>query len=648
MQLYGKAVYQRPTEAVESDRGVKLASAHPGRWAIKLDPDAMVMAKRLFTKVDKGDMGVMYLAHNPATARDLAWFFERYPVEIAPEDRVWLEGGKAEYVQQSTLLQQMQATGYKPPPVKGLALPAREYQLFAAALAHQTQALLLADSVGLGKTLSSIALLMYPDMLPAVVVTLTPLPRQWEREINRFAPHLRTHVIRNGGVYDLRKRPRSRKGERDPFPDVVITSFSKLTTWAPVLAKLGFQTLIGDEVHELRHPDTNRSRAWKHLRSTVSYCMGTTATPVFGMGSQMHSVIDAIKPGALGAWDEFVREWCAAGYDPSKPVVKDPDMLGAYLRREGLMLRRTREEVGRELPPMQRITQVVDVDDRPMSDLTSRATELAQLIMSATATPFQKMQAGSELDWQLRQATGIGKARHVAEFVDMLMASGEKVVLFGWHRAVYELWAEKLKEHRPAFYTGEETTRQKEAAVARFCDPKHPDPTKLLIISLRSGAGLDGLQYAGCRIVVFGELDWAPAQHIQDEGRVYRDGQPEHVIAYYLTAPSGSDLMILEALGLKADQSRGLLDPGAKPERTPKEQELALRNRIKAMAASYLESKGAAVLATLPGMPTLAPIQAVEPPPRDPYEAPTLPEHPAEPTPPVASPVARRGLRRGR
>jgi hypothetical protein len=43
-----------------------------------------------------------------------------------------------------------------------------------------------------------------------------------------------------------------------------------------------------------------------------------------------------------------------------------------------------------------------------------------------------------DFDWKMRQATGIAKAPYVAEFVKLLLESEQKVVLFGWHRDVYD------------------------------------------------------------------------------------------------------------------------------------------------------------------------------------------------------------------
>jgi SNF2 family DNA or RNA helicase len=105
-------------------------------------------------------------------------------------------------------------------------------------------------------------------------------------------------------------------------------------------------------------------------------------------------------------------------------------------------------------------------------------------------------------------------------------------------------------------YTGSESPTQKETSRKAFVE----GDSQVLIISLRSGAGLDGLQGV-CKIGVFAELDYSPAVHIQCGGRIHRDGQDEPVILYYLIADSGSDPVISDILGVKRQQLEGINSP---------------------------------------------------------------------------------------
>lgn len=80
-------------------------------------------------------------------------------------------------------------------------------------------------------------------------------------------------------------------------------------------------------------------------------------------------------------------------------------------------------------------------------------------------------------------------------------------------------------------------------------------------LHLRSGTGIDGLQYV-CSTAVSGELDWSPGVHEQCIGRVHRDGQAEPVMAYFLLSDSGRDPIVSDVLGVKREQIEGVRSPG--------------------------------------------------------------------------------------
>ena len=219
------------------------------------------------------------------------------------------------------------------------------------------------------------------------------------------------------------------------------------------------------------------------------------------------------------------------------------------------MLRRTRADVGRELPPLQKFHITIGADNSALNLVSDRCAELARLILRGQdVNRGDTMRASEEMSNILRQATGIAKAPYVADFVKILIENGEKVLLYGWHRLVYEVWLDQLKEFNPVMMTGSESAAAKQQSKEKFISGE----SQVLIMSLRAGAGIDGLQYCGCKTIVFGELDWAPGVHEQAIGRVNRDGQPDPVCAYFLVAETGSDPVMVDVLGIKKGQIEGV------------------------------------------------------------------------------------------
>lgn len=543
-------------------------------WAIEGSPDMILRLKRIFPQANKHRRGAITLTATAEVARDLEWVLERWPLEQSADDWDRMVAGAVEHRSREEAVLAI-LTGDQPRLEFAceLARDPRDYQLVAADLALSTGGLLLADDLGLGKSMSGLLVLRDPSALPALIVCPTHLPRQWEGELAKTLPFLRAHVIRSMSVYE----PRNRRGMHGHDPDVLIVGYSKLRGWGDHLAGQ-VRTVIFDECQELRRAEgsdgqlTGKYAAAARIADAASLRMGLSATPIYNYGNEIHNVLSVLAPDRLGTREEFAREWGAGGAWSDKLTVKDPRALGTYLRDQGLMLRRTRKEVGRELPDVVRVPHEVDSDEETYERLAADAIGLAELIVTNAGTQEERFQARGEIDWQLRRATGIAKAPYVAGFVRMVLDAEQRVVLLGWHRSVYDIWLEQLAEFNPVMYTGTESPTQKQRSIDAFLAPAevesddgpvpNPEASRVLILSLRSGAGLDGLQEVA-HVCVFGELDWSPGMHDQCIGRLHRDGQDEAVVAYFLTSDHGSDPVMAEVLNLKRMQSEPLRDPDA-------------------------------------------------------------------------------------
>lgn len=552
------------------------------RWAITCEAHVRTKIKRIFPEVSQYASETIHLSDNEENCRDLLWLIDRYPMVVEPLS--YMKERASFHLEQENLVSNL--LQFKQPPENfELAIPPREYQSLAATLLHVKKGLLVADDVGLGKTVTSICAMARKENLPVLVVTLTHLPSQWKAEINAFAPELNVHILKSGQPYDLVPKRRKKQGdlfEQPRLPDVIISNYHKLNGWADLLGEI-ICYVVFDEIQELRREESNKYAAAKHIASKATLRLGLSATPIYNYGAEFFNVIDVLRPGVLGTKAEFVREWC----DSDQKLIKDPRAFGDYLRREGIMLRRTRADVGRELPPINKIPQYVECDKNALDKIKGSAVELAKTIL-ATQQNYrgEKLMATEEFNILMRQATGIAKAPYVAEFVRLLLESGEKVVLYGWHREVYSLWLELLADYKPCLYTGSESPKQKDQAKEAFIS----GDCRLLIISLRSGAGLDGLQ-DHCSTVVFGELDWSPGVHEQCIGRVARDGQLNPVMAYYLISDSGSDPIIADVVGIKRGQIEGVRDQNVE---LVEKLEVGPGN-VKRLAQAYLEQVGVKV-----------------------------------------------------
>lgn len=519
-------------------------------WGLEVTPNVAIRAKRVFPKTYQGRTGVIVLTDTPENALELEWFLQRFPLEAEQPVLDYLHSRADEHREQTARIEAVFADNAALAETwpRNPAREPRQYQRQAVAMMRVTKRMLLADDVGLGKSFSSLLLLLDPETLPALVVTLTHLPTQWLSELEASLPWLNGYALKTGKPTD---KVIAQVGEAQ----VIVSNYHKLNGWRDHLSGQ-VRTVIFDEVQELRHTGTDKYDAAAQIADKADYVVGLSATPIHNYGGEMHNVMEAIRPGGLGNRTEFLREWCGMG-SAGKSIVANPRALGQHLRDEGVLLRRTRKDVHRELPEPQQIEHEVPHNRDAIDAVSYDVAAMAALVLDTDASKQDRWQAAGELDWKMRLATGVAKAPYVAEFVRLLLESEEKVVLYGWHRDVYAIWLSMLADFRPVMYTGSESPSQKNAAFERFTKDPH---SRVFICSLRSGAGLDGLQDVSS-VCVFGELDWSPNVHWQAIGRLARDGQENTVIAYYLTTDVGSDPVISDVLDIKRMQSMPMMDP---------------------------------------------------------------------------------------
>lgn len=552
-----------------------------GVWRISdLEPHVAIRLKQLFPKVPKHSAGPFDLPRDNVTAADLWWFTQRYPLAVTDEDWALIEAGRDAYNQIQAELERILMPDYQPPAIIGLkeGFKLRPYQHATVELARARKFLLIGDEGGLGKTWQALGLLASePGALPAAIVCDPHMQIQWER-VTQEITYLRAHRITQARPYDL------------PEADVYIFRVSQLMGWTDIFAQGFFKAVVFDEPQSLRTGTaTAKGSAAKVLSDHAAYRLGLTATPIYNYGREMWHVLQFIDESVLGDWDDFNREWCDV-----TGRIRDPKALGTYLREQYVLVRRLKSDVGLQLPQVSRIVEPIDYDAKAVKSVEDLAARLA--IKATTGSFLERGQAVRELDLLARQATGIAKAKAVANFVRILVETGESVLLVGWHRAVYDIWLEELKDLAPAMYTGSESASQKNNELQRFLDGETP----VLIMSLRSGAGVDGLQHR-CSVVVFGELDWSPGVHQQVIWRIDRDGQTKPVMAFFLVSDDGSDPPMMEVNGVKASEAKQIIDPHLGVTVAPD-----AGNAMKKLIETYLEkarAKGVALPAPEPEPP---------------------------------------------
>jgi hypothetical protein len=160
----------------------------------------------------------------------------------------------------------------------------------------------LADQMGLGKTVMAIALLTSREQdRPHLVVCPTSVVGNWERELARFAPGV--EVIRHHGT----DRPASRRAFRPGT--VTVTSYALLRRDVGMLEDIDWDVLVFDEAQQIKNPASKGARAARALPARTRVAM--TGTPIENRLSELWAIVDVTNPGLMGSQRAFNERFAA-------------------------------------------------------------------------------------------------------------------------------------------------------------------------------------------------------------------------------------------------------------------------------------------------------------------------------------------------
>jgi superfamily II DNA or RNA helicase len=190
----------------------------------------------------------------------------------------------------------------------------RGYQHVGISYAVQHKRLIIADSMGLGKTVESIVTVSYLRKFPVLVICPKSAKLKWQQEINLWTPGKTSVVLSGQTPYSV------------PQVDYVIINYDVLRFWVDALKKVKFQAIVIDEAHKLKNAKALRTKAAKKLVKKQEVIIEMTGTPI---ENRVNEYIELLKilgrfDELFGNWQNFVREFCAAKLDfiPIKKAIR--------------------------------------------------------------------------------------------------------------------------------------------------------------------------------------------------------------------------------------------------------------------------------------------------------------------------------------
>lgn len=424
---------------------------------------------------------------------------------------------------------------------------------------------ILADEMGLGKTIQALAYitarrLERPNAKPALIVCPTSLVENWLIEASRFTPQLRRTAVRGND--------RQAQIHQIDQADLVVTSYALLRRDVEAYSKHQFDTLVLDEAQHIKNPQTANARTCKALRAERRIIL--TGTPVENSLAEVWSLFDFLLPGLLGSRQEF-RQCVEVPANSG-----DRDRVTAEVARQirPFILRRTKDQVCRELPP--KIEQVVccELEDRQRQlydgllltgrqllneakrdGWNSRRFEVLSLIMRLRQVCCHPNLLPAEMRVGYPEDGPSAKTELAREIVMEALDDDHRILFFSQFTGVLGLFRTWLEDSGIRYEYLDGSTKDRQQRVDRF---NEDTGIPLFLLSLRAGG--TGLNLTGADTVIHYDQWWNPMVEDQATDRTHRIGQSRPVTSLKLVVRHTIEERILDLQDSKRQLFQQLLE----------------------------------------------------------------------------------------
>jgi superfamily II DNA or RNA helicase len=423
----------------------------------------------------------------------------------------------------------------------GVQATLRDYQLagfhWMQFLARHGLHGILADDMGLGKTLQTLTHILTEKQdghaagKPVLVVAPTSVVPNWRAEALKFTPSLRVLVL-NGA--ERKKYFRS-----IPHADLVLTSFALLQRDIDKLRAVAFHMVVLDEAQNIKNPRAKVAQAACKLDARHRLCL--SGTPIENHLGELWSLMRFLIPGFLGSEEAFNSRF-------RKPIEKDGDAeRNAVLKQRvaPLILRRTKDQVAKELPPKTELVHLIELhtdqkdlyetvratmDKRVRQAITARGLGQSQIVFLDALLKLRQICCDPRLlpedfSSHVRESA---KLDFLTELLELLIEEGRRILLFSQFTSMLALIEEHLLQGHIPYLKLTGASKDRGKLVEDFQTGKIP----LFLISLKAGG--TGLNLTAADTVIHYDPWWNPAAEAQATDRAYRIGQDKPVFVHKL------------------------------------------------------------------------------------------------------------------
>lgn len=404
----------------------------------------------------------------------------------------------------------------------------------------------LADDMGLGKSVQVITQLVLEkesigNVLPTLLIAPTSVVGNWQKEVEKFAPHLRVIVHHGSNRLKLEAEFKLAIAQHD----IVITSFNLARQDEKLLQSVKWQRVVIDEAQNIKNPKTAQTKAVLKLSS--NHRLALTGTPVENRLLDLWSIFNFLNPGYLGKEAQFRKSF-------EIPIQKDNDRVKSNTLKklvEPLILRRvkTDKSIINDLPDKVEQKLYCNLTKEQASLYEAIVKDVIEQVESAEGIqrqglilstlmklkqicnhPAQFLQDGSEFSTPRSH-----KLSRLSEMVEEAILEGESILIFSQFKEIGDALEKYLKhtfKYNTYYIHGGTSRTKREQFITEFQNPE-TEPS-IFILSLKAGGV--GITLTKANHVFHFDRWWNPAVEDQATDRAFRIGQNKNVFVHKFIA----------------------------------------------------------------------------------------------------------------
>jgi len=395
--------------------------------------------------------------------------------------------------------------------------PLLEHQKEGVKTLCENKKYILADDLGLGKTMTTIVASLESNSKKTLVICPASLKINWKREIE-FHTNKKISIV---------------EGKKWEDGDYVIVNYDILKNFhslekgvESIIRNSGFDLIIVDEAHAICNTQAQRTKLVNDIAKISDKVWLLTGTPVTSRPINYFNLLNLVDCNVAQNWMAYVKRYCN-GYQFRAGNRKIWNVSGASNLEE--LYERTKPFVLRRLK-----NDVLDLPEKIISPVYMRLR--SKEYEDVMGEYYEWYDKGGESDSLTMQFSKIAKVRQIIanekvaqtiELCENILDQDKKVIIFcnftDSLNAIYNHFkkvAVKLDGSTPK--------GERQDAVDKF---QTDDKVKVFVGNIKA-AGV-GLTLTAAETVIMNDLSFLPSDHSQAEDRAYRYGQKNTVVVYY-------------------------------------------------------------------------------------------------------------------